>query len=301
MLRRACAYSTAAAQEARRERTESAREVKTIGTRAPRTSPAESALASKIKILCKHVAGLEIRHDQNLGATRNLGLDALDLCGLGADGVIESKRPVEDATGYLAALGHLAEGGRLDRGRNFRGHGFNGRKNRNSRRSEPHLREQIDHVLNDVNLGIEIGKYVDCSVGNKQRLGIGRHIQNEDMADPPRRAQAGLAGRHLSHELVRMQTAFHQQFALGLVDQLDRLCGRRCAMGRIDDLKAVDIETVLASHGGNLRSGPDKDRNDEARFRRLDGTAQGSLVAWMSDNGRCGRHLLRSRDESLVL
>src|SRR5208337_2825206 len=51
VLRRASASSTATAQDAMRERTESAREVRTIGTRAPSTRPAASALARNVRFL----------------------------------------------------------------------------------------------------------------------------------------------------------------------------------------------------------------------------------------------------------
>src|SRR6516164_7877345 len=51
LVRRACAYSTATPQDAMRERTESAREVRTIGTRAPSTMPAASALERNIRFL----------------------------------------------------------------------------------------------------------------------------------------------------------------------------------------------------------------------------------------------------------
>ena len=46
-----------------RERTESAREVRMMGTRAPRTTPAVSALSHEREIFGEHIAGLEIRHD----------------------------------------------------------------------------------------------------------------------------------------------------------------------------------------------------------------------------------------------
>src|SRR5262249_46579336 len=47
----AWAYSTASAHDASRERTESARDVRITGTRAPSTMPAESALASRLRFL----------------------------------------------------------------------------------------------------------------------------------------------------------------------------------------------------------------------------------------------------------
>ena len=53
-------------------RTESARDVRMIGTRAPSTIPAASALDEESKILGEHVAGLEIGHDENLGSARDL-------------------------------------------------------------------------------------------------------------------------------------------------------------------------------------------------------------------------------------
>ena len=54
----------------------------------------------------------------------------------------------------------------------------------------PSLREQIDGVLHDVALGIEVGEDVDRRVGDEQRLGVGRHVHDEDVADAPRGAQA---------------------------------------------------------------------------------------------------------------
>ena len=77
-------------------RTESAREVRMIGTRAPSTIPAASALAEKDEILRQHVAGFEIGHDENLRAARDLGLDALDPRRLRIDRIVEGERAVED-------------------------------------------------------------------------------------------------------------------------------------------------------------------------------------------------------------
>ena len=119
----------------------------------------------------------------------------LILRGLGIDRVVEGERPVEDAAGDLPAVGHLAERGGVDGRGNLRGHGLDRREDRDARRAETDLREQIDGVLNDVALGVEVGKDVDRGVGDEQRLGMGRHVHDEDVADPPRRAQAGLAAR----------------------------------------------------------------------------------------------------------
>ena len=55
-----------------RVRTESAREVRMIGTRAPSTMPGRVGLGQEDQVLGEHVAGLEIGHDQDLRAARDL-------------------------------------------------------------------------------------------------------------------------------------------------------------------------------------------------------------------------------------
>ena len=95
--------------------------------------------------------------------------------------------------GDLSAVGHLAQRRGFDRRRNLRRHRFDRGKDCDPRRAETDLGKQIDGILNDVPLGIEIGKDVDRCVGDEKRLGIGRHVHDEDVADAPRRAQAGLA------------------------------------------------------------------------------------------------------------
>ena len=89
---------------------------------------------------------------------------------LRADGVVESERPVENAAGDLAALGHLAERGGVDGGRNFRSHRLDRGKDGNPRRAQADLRKQIDGVLHDVALGFEIGENVDRGIGDEKRL-----------------------------------------------------------------------------------------------------------------------------------
>ena len=54
-----------------RVRTESAREVRMIGTRAPSTMPAASAFGEEGQVLGQHVAGLEIGHHQDLRPARD--------------------------------------------------------------------------------------------------------------------------------------------------------------------------------------------------------------------------------------
>jgi hypothetical protein len=69
---------TASAHEARRACTLSARLVRMIGTRAPSTMPAPRRGRQEGQLLGQHVAGLEVGHDQDVGAAGDRRDDALD-------------------------------------------------------------------------------------------------------------------------------------------------------------------------------------------------------------------------------
>src|SRR5262249_23612846 len=123
----------------------------------------------------------------------------------------------------------------------------------------------------------------------------------EDVADPPLRAQAGLARRHLAHELVRVQAALHQELAFGLMDQLDPLRRRGVAVRHVDKFEALDIEPMLARDSFDLAGRSNEDGFDDPRFRRLDGAAQRRFVAGVNDDSRRRRYLFRAGDQPLVL
>ena len=171
-----------------RVRTESAREVRMIGTRAPSTMPAASALARNVRFLASMLPA------SRSGTTRICAWPAtaevmpLIRAGLRIDRIVEGERSIEQAAGDLAAFRHLAQRRRLDGRWNFRGHGFDRRQDRNPRRAQPHLRVEVDRVLHDVAFGVEIGKDIDGRIGDEQCLRIGRHVHDEDVADPPRGA-----------------------------------------------------------------------------------------------------------------
>src|SRR5262249_41938010 len=148
---------------------------------------------------------------------------------------------------------------------------------------------------------IEIGKNIDRRIGEEQRLGIARHVHDEDVTDAPFRAQASLARRHLAHQLVRVEAALHQELAFRLLDELHRLRRRRMAMRNVDDLEATDVETMLAGYGLNFGGRPDKDGNDDAGVRRFDRAAQRRLFARVNDDGPRGGNLLGPGDQPLAL
>ena len=104
------------------------------------------------------------------------------------------------------------------------------------------LNEQIDRVLNDVALHIEIGSDVDRGIGDDQRVGMARHVHDENMADAPRGAQPGRRGRDRAHQFVGVQAALHQQFAFAGADHFDALGGGGLAVLHIDKLVLADVE-----------------------------------------------------------
>ena len=137
----------------------SAREVRTIGTRAPSTMPAPSALAKKARFLASMLPASRSGTTRICARPATSDLMPLIRAASTIDGVVEGQRPVEHAAGDLPAIGHLAERRRLDRRGDFRGHGFDRRQDRDARRlPKPDLRVEIDRVLDDVALGVEIGK-----------------------------------------------------------------------------------------------------------------------------------------------
>src|SRR5262249_9563174 len=70
--------------------------------------PCRIRLREESEILGQHVAGFEIRHDEDMRLAGDRRFDALDARSLWADRIVEGKRPVELATLDLPTIGHLA-------------------------------------------------------------------------------------------------------------------------------------------------------------------------------------------------
>ena len=66
-------------------------------------------LGQIFELLRQHVAGFEIGHDKNVRLTGDRRDDAFGLGSLRRDRIVEGERPIEDAAGDLAAIGHLAQ------------------------------------------------------------------------------------------------------------------------------------------------------------------------------------------------
>src|SRR5687768_1260160 len=68
------------------------------------------------ELLRENIPGFEVWDEKYVRIPGNGGMDLLCLGSCLADGVVEGKRPVENASGDLPSLGHLAQAGRIDRG-----------------------------------------------------------------------------------------------------------------------------------------------------------------------------------------
>ena len=150
----------------------------------------------------------------DFGMAGNGRLDALGLGGNDGDCVVESQRAVEQAALDLAAVGHLAQGGSVQSGLNFRVDRFNRGKNRHLGFRNADDVRHVDGVLDDVNLVFQRRGDIDRRIGNQQRTVIGRDVHQENVADAAGCPQAGGARHHFSHQFIRVQAALHQGFRI---------------------------------------------------------------------------------------
>ena len=73
---------------------------------------------------------------------------------------------------------------------------------------------EIDGVLHDVDLVFKFRLDIDCGVGDEQGARIGRSVHDEDVGDPARSAQAGVALHGGFHQLVGVQAALHHRLGV---------------------------------------------------------------------------------------
>ncbi len=152
----------------------------------------------------------------------DFGLDLLRARRLEADGVVERQRAVEQPAGDLAAIGHLAQRRRVHRRGNLRVDRLDRRQDRDlGLRDVQHVR-QLDRVLHDVDLVLQRRLDVDRRVGHQQRARIGRHVEDEDVADAPGGAQPARRRHHRGQHFVGVQAALHQGRHLALARHLHR-------------------------------------------------------------------------------
>ena len=197
------------------------------------------------------------------------------------DRIVERQRAVEDRAGNLAAVGHLAQCRGLDRRGDLGIDRLHRRQDRHAHLVKLQRMAEVDSVLDDVDLGVEIGRDVYRSIGDDQRVLVAGNIHHKAVADAPGRADAALASDHSTHQLVRVQTALHQGLGLAFADELDRFCRRIVAVRRLLQRKAGYVELRPLGDVANAIGRPDQDRGDQTEPRRLYGTLERDFVTWM--------------------
>ncbi len=125
-------------------------------------------------------------------------------------------------------------------------------------------------------------------------------IHHKAMADPPRRADAGVPRDHGAHQLVGMQAALHQGLGFPLPDELDRFGGRIVAVRRLHQREARYVGFRLLRRVANARGRPDQDRGDQPNLAASTTPSIEILIAGMRNRRRYGRQLLRGVHEPVV-
>ncbi len=130
---------------------------------------------------------------------------------------------------------------------------------------------EIDGVLADVALVLERRRDVDRRIRDDQKLGIGRHVHDIDMADAAFGAKPRAAADDGTEQFVGMQAALHDRADLAGNRKLDGEGRCRMAVFGRHDLEAIDGNAGLFGGGADLRLRADQDRLQQAFVAYLDG------------------------------
>src|SRR5260221_13469093 len=84
------------------------------------------------------------------------------------------------------------------------------------------------------------------------------------------------------HQLISVETAFHQRVSLTRAHQCNGLPRCRMAVWYVDNAQPVEIEMERGRECANVGFGSDHGRDDEVCSSRLDGPSKRRLVAGMS-------------------
>ena len=280
----------------------SAREVSTIGTRAPRTMPAASAWARKVRFFASMLPA------SRSGTTRiwpwpaTGPRDALDPRRLGVDGVVEGERAVEQAAGDLAALGHLAEGGGLDRRGDLRRHRLDGGEDRDASacpcRCRPRGRWRSGRCRA---WSSRSGKMlIAASVMNSVSGWPGTSMMKTWLIRRSvRRPVAEAATSFISSSVCRLP--FISSSPLPSRISATAWAAAAWLCGASTMLAAGNVDAVLGGDGADLRRRADQHRLDERLRGGVDRAAQRGLVAGMGDDRHSGGAVAGGGDEAVVL
>src|SRR5215212_7203107 len=98
-----------------------------------------------------------------------------------------------------------------------------------------------------------------------------------------------------------MQAALHQGLAFALMDHFDRLGRCGFTVRDVDNLETCDVQIVPRGRVLDLRCRTHQDWLDDPGLSGLHGATQGTFIAWMHDEGRHHRYLLRCRNQAIIL
>ena len=129
---------------------------------------------------------------------------------------------------------------------------------------------------------------------------IGRHGDQEAVAEPPFGTQAPLLLHHLVQQLVGMQAALHQRFGLAGADHRHRhLGGVMAVLGRHQPIRR-DVDSFARGDGADLFLRADQDGRDQIALGRFDRPLQ-RVVAARVDDGRGQRRQAIARLDQLQI
>ena len=300
--RRAWAASMATPQLAMRDRTLSARLVRMMGTRAPRTTPALSALARKLSCLASMFPASRSGASRMSGSPATSDVMPLVLAASLLMALSKASGPSSRPPVICLAVGHLAERGRVDRRRHLRRDGLDRRENRDLRRLRRRTRcARSIAFWHDVHLVVERRRDVDRRVGDDQDLVVRRHVHDEHVAEAPARAKAGFPCDDGAEQFVGVEAPLHQQFRFAVTHELDGLRRRCVTVGRIDDPCLAEHDAGLLRDLPDLRRGSDQNRDDQPLLTGLDRPGQRSRIARMRHGGRDGLETAAAFEERFVL
>jgi hypothetical protein len=109
---------------------------------------------------------------------------------LGINGVVERERPVQKRARDLTPVSHLAQSGGVDRRGNLCRNRLHCAEQRDADLIVAHRMREIDRVLDNIDLGVEIGGDAHCRIGDDDRFHMARHVHNEAVADAALRADS---------------------------------------------------------------------------------------------------------------
>ena len=112
-------------------------------------------VCQECELFREHVAGFEVRDEQNVGIAGNRGANAFGFGSLPADGVVEREGAVEDAESDLPAIGHFAERGGIEGGGHLRVDSFDSGQDGDLWLIDAERNREIDGVLADVGFVLE--------------------------------------------------------------------------------------------------------------------------------------------------